>query len=680
MKIVKLAICLIILGIGGKLQAQDLLQRVPADAKVVMAINGKAFFKHVDVSEMNNLFKNFGFFKNVIGKKSKVTSENLEDFGIDIKSKAYVYMQITDSLQYVGSLIPLSNSSQFESLIPDTKKIENVNGLKTIYNNNKTMRVSWDNQNLYILNGIAMDNHFSRKVNQDRYGMLEESSYEDVTATDDHYDYSVVEAAPDTVITEEWTEEELEAMEEAAKAAEEAAEQAEEATEVVESTNEVNVAVPPPAAAPPAVIVSPDDFDQVDSVLDSEEYQDDYYLQYRKIRNHNDSIKNTLVAKWVNEHFTQLLSNQGNSYQSKTLQNLKDNELVRVEVKEINDFYKYYYPMDIMYSAFGTAFKFDTGIKSLASSIVVDGNTMKMVGDMEVDKELTKYYKEIYKHKLNPKFYNFLDEKALGFASININSEAYIKHLPTLVNKYYGSMGDNKVAKGLELMSTIFDVALDEKALAKVMKGDHLLVFNGVTKTKVTYTDYEYDDDYNAKEVQRTKTENVPQFMWMFSSDDTRIYQQILNLAKSEGAGTDRDGIFELKFDKSTGIVPHILIDKGIVFISNDLEKLQAIKNNQFRGKGHSEFVNMAKKNNIAVVFNTKQVPVLIDELDLPVHRSMEETVNELSQYGNFYYLNGKMKGNHLPFELGLDFPKTKSNAVSFLIDALNKISLRLND
>src|SRR5690606_27181134 len=118
---------------------------------------------------------------------------------------------------------------------------------------------------------------------------------------------------------------------------------------------------------------------------------------------------------------------------------------------------------------------------------------------------------------------------ALGFFSFNLSTEAYIKNLPKIMERYYGSFMP-RYSNAISLAATLFDVVLDEKAIGKVFKGDNLFVLNGVTKVDVTYTDYEYDDDYNYTEVEKTKTETIPQFLWMFSSDDTRIFDKLIQI------------------------------------------------------------------------------------------------------------------------------------------------------
>ena len=181
-----------------------------------------------------------------------------------------------------------------------------------------------------------------------------------------------------------------------------------------------------------------------------------------------------------------------------------------------------------------------------------------------------------------------------------------MNHLPNLVARVYGGDTDNRYTEIIDLFSNIFDVMLDEKAIAKVFKGDNLIVINGVTQKEITYTDYEYDADYNYKEVEKTKMESIPEFLWMFSSEDTRIFERLIKVAVREKGMIDKDGIYEVDTRKSDGITPYLLIHKGIVYLGNNLEKLQAIKDNSYKGTANKEFLKLVKNKPVAFVFNSR--------------------------------------------------------------------------
>jgi len=338
-----------------------------------------------------------------------------------------------------------------------------------------------------------------------------------------------------------------------------------------------------------------------------------------------------------------------------------------------------YYPKHLLTAITGGSPAFDYGYEAMNSTILVEGNRMKMVGDLTFDKEMTKIYKEVYNKKINPKLLTYLNDDALGFLSFNLNSEAYLKHMPRIVQRVYGGM-DAKVGKIIDLFVTGFDIVVDEKAVAKVFKGDNLLILNGVSQKEVKYIDYEYDEDYNYTEIEKTKMEKIPNYIWMFSSDDTRIFEKIFSILELENNMVNHNGIYEIMGGKADEFAPYILIQDGIVFLGNDLEQMEQIKAKTYRGQSGGRFATMAKKNKFALLFNTKKVPEMVEDLKLPVHRSMEEEMNTLSQYGDIYMISNGMKGKKFLWEAGVDFPKTSKNGLDYLINSLDNISKSLKD
>ncbi|MDR2282756.1 MAG: hypothetical protein LBE37_06075 [Sphingobacterium sp.] len=642
--------------------AQDLIRKVPHDAKVVVSFNNKAVFDHLNIADLNLTLTRLGIFDKM-NSDSKLRPSKIEDLGIDLKAKAYAYVRSTDSVQYIGALIPLSNKSQFESIIPKHKKVEIVNSLPTIYSADRSLRLSWDENTVYVLGGLAMDYYFRKEDVINRYGLIANA----YGAYEAEYAEAIVDSAATT-----WDAYDFDAAADSA-----AADAASAATAVSEEEEEYELAAPPILAQ--VDTTDEDEYAIVDSILAQDEYADDYYSRYDSVTRHNDSIKNDLVKQWVNAEMELVLAGGYKSFDAKKLPKLSANTIAHIHAADVFSYYKYLYPEEALSELFGVKPKFDYGIDGIDASIVVDGNKLKFVGSATLDKEMASYYKEIYNKKLNPKFYPFLDKDVLGFFSFNVNTEAYLKNLPKIMESYYGSFMP-RYSNMISLGAMLFDIALDQKAIAKVIKGDNLFVLNGVTKVDVTYTDYEYDDDYNYTEVEKTKTETIPQFLWMFSSDDTRIFEKIIQIGVQENELVDHDGIYEVKENKGSGITVYLLIKQGMVFIGNDMAKMEMIKSNHYSGKGHAPYVAMAKKNNLSLLFNTKRIPVLLEELDIPVERSIEETVAELQQYGDFYMTSTGVKGNKVTGEIAVEFPNRKGNALAFLFDVLDRWSLKLKE
>ena len=658
MKMSKLILLAVLMFIGYYSEAQDLISKIPRDARVVMTFNNKAFLSHLSSNDLNTTLHKLGFFDKVF-KNENSDSYTIEDLGIDFNNKAYLYGRGVDSVQYVSALFPLANKNQFESIVSKDNNIEYVDNLPTIYSEDRTFRVSWDENTIYMITGFSQGSYFDSPAIKKRYGLVSAygESYED-------YDPNAVDSAwtawePDTVSAVEWDEEEVEIIDTAITF--------DEYEEEVENYEE-----------------GFEDYDMVDSVLAQEEYSDDYYSEYDYYNKYNDSIKNNLIAEWLNVEFNRVISGYYGTYNATKLKGLNNTTLIDIRVDSLdillNPFYSSlltegFGSSDYLVGGFGlNSNKLpNLGYKSFDAQLNVKGNTLELSTKLGLSKEIVKDYKNILKKGVNPKFYRFLDENVLGFFAINVNTEAYLKAIPSFMDRNYSFLLSS-YSDVISLSGTMLATFMDEKAIAKVYKGDNLLIVNGVTNTEVQYTDYEYDDNYDYIEIQKTKTEVIPQFLWMFSSEDTKIFNKMISVGLNHNVLKDvENGIYLINETGNSSFQVYVQIKNGIVFIGNDMAQMRSISQNYFSSKPSSAYVSLVKKNVASFVYNTKLTPSLLEELEIPVKANNKEFVDGLSSYGDFkFYTPGIVKDNYI-MKSTLEFPKNTSNAVQYLFDALTK-------
>jgi len=103
---------------------------------------------------------------------------------------------------------------------------------------------------------------------------------------------------------------------------------------------------------------------------------------------------------------------------------------------------------------------------------------------------------------------------------------------------------------------------------------------------------------------------------------------------------------------------------------------MTAIQENTMRQKGHPAYIALAKKNAVALLFNPRRVPVLLEELEVPIKSAMLPIMNDLKQYGDVYFATPGMVGNTFKTESVVEFPKTKPNALLFLLDVIERLSV----
>ena len=79
----------------------------------------------------------------------------------------------------------------------------------------------------------------------------------------------------------------------------------------------------------------------------------------------------------------------------------------------------------------------------------------------------------------------------------------------------------------MELIMETMKIVLDEEAIAKIAPGNGIFVLNELKSKTVEYTDYEYDADFNEKEVKKTKEIAVPNFTFAFATENEGYWNRI---------------------------------------------------------------------------------------------------------------------------------------------------------
>ncbi|WP_343571189.1 hypothetical protein [Sphingobacterium sp.] len=638
------------LSFGTGAKAQDLIKQIPEDAEMIAAFNVKDIVQKANANKLNELLQKAGFFE-----KSGISASNdIKNLGVDLSQTAYFYTRKTDSISFTEFIFPLNNKGQFEKLLHEAGEPKAfANGYLSVGLKPGSMLVYNDRIARFIsatTNTTFLDNDSIAS----RYG-IKKVDY--VARPSDDYDAwaDTTVAAVDSV-AEVWDE------------------------------DEKPLAVP--VAPPVAIAVEPDtivastevyppvvDIAGVDAVeMHDPSYYDSLYTAYEDQNRKNDSIRTGLRDKWLLNEASRLLSGNYKSLsisdQEKVLKNLG---LVRLYVPRVEDLYRGLMPYtsSLPYYYMGIKLdKFKTGYQDGLLDLVQEGNVLKLKGSVGLDKSLAEMTKRMYARKPNSKFSKYLTDKTLGFFNVNINSEAYLREMPAYMAKYYsGLLGPQQDVVEWGLMA--LEIALDEKAIAQVMPGDHLVVVNGLRKFKKDYIDYTYDDDYNATEVKKTKEETLPVFIWMFTSKDQRLIKKGLDMAVSKQVGQVYDGIYAFSKQKAKDFPMYVLLKEDLVMVSNDSLSLNDIRQNKMNASVNKDFVKLMKQNKMSAAMDLQKLPGMLKEMGVAPGKQWEATLAQLNQYGSTAITSKGVVGNRAEVEMSTRLPQTSDGAISYLLDQI---------
>ena len=605
--------------------AQRIENSLPKNAYAVATINSKYFFDLISVGE---------FSQSKIGKAllEKITKNNnrqfrsVEDFGVDLHAQMYVYSTKSDSIVYYGILVPLYDAKKLDTLMSDIgTSLHAQKGSRRIDLEDKKQIVTWNDNVLRIFSGDLQNHFFENEEIAAKYGIKN-------SKLSDTYDAPV--ASPEPLITDTvssyWNE-----------------------TDTLEASSDST-----------AVAIQEEGYNS-DNYADSIN-QDSIYDNYYASIAADDSIKTVLLKKWLNDEVNRL-SITKETFENKSFkQTVNKKALASVWIRNVDELYNDFVPA--VYSAFlgKKTSKFSAGFGSANAHLIVEGNHVKLSGALEVADDQAKSYHKIYNRKMNKKFFKYIDDDALAYLGYKVNTQAYLEELPKLTKQYYGSLLSG-FKEEMDLGATLFSLVLDEKAIGKVVKGDGVLVLNSVKEREVKYTTYEYDDDYNSIEVEKTKKETLPDFLWMFSSDDTKLIEKFLSIGLSKHAITEEDGIYTFKNKKSPFDV-HILLKDGIIFIGTSFESLVDVQQGKSKNNLSVKNKTVLKKNNTVLALNTSKISEAVSTLDLPDSYGTKALKEKLQSLGDFYFTSKGMDGNKMVAEFSGEFPSTHKNALKYIL------------
>ncbi|PWS31291.1 hypothetical protein [Pedobacter paludis] len=650
--------------------AQDLVKKIPSNAFAVATIKGDNVFKLMFVKDFNESFLG----KKLLTETSKSLDKeftSIEDFGINLNKNMYYFNQLNDSITYNCFLIPLKDATKFEGLINNkNEKIRTVNGIKTIVLPDSTSIVKWNENTLYFVTGSIRSTFFADSAKSAKYGFKDiryQNNYDVLTdsatiLTDTTYITTTEPAVEDVAVPV--VKEKVQKKASIKKSGKKKALNKKTAVKPKKNKKAAKIkAVEAEEASAMDELA-----DGVAMAVDTASVDDQYDI-YQKERAEQDAKKKQLAFVWMSAQADKIFNSEYESITNNKsyVSSLDDKAIAELWVSSLQDAYNSIAPEFGTYGKAGIM----KGYGSLNAKLFMDKTSFRISTGLELAQEQADSYKKIMNRKLNKNFLKYVNsEKAIGFTSYSIDTKAYLEEFPKLLKQTYGSILGGKMDEEIDLGTDLFTLLLDEEAVSNVIKGDALLVVNGLTTKDVTYTTYDYDDDYNRKEVTKTKKETLPDFLFMFSSEDNRLINKLIKYGINKNYVSVDQNIYKIE-EKKSPIDIYFMIKDGIVFFGNSLTEMQNIGNNQYKASISKEHKNLLSKNNFTMLFNSKNMVGKIPDDEMGGKENAEKLNSTLSKMGNLYIKSNPIKGNVVSGEISAEIPNGHENALKYLFSLI---------
>lgn len=696
------------------IQAQDLRDHIPANASFVGSIDGSKLLESVVISELDN--SKLG--KEMLKAFSKETGQELtsiEDIGINTKATTYFYFNQTDSLSYTVLLAPLKQSQFLEQVYKDNDVKQKSNYKYTNVDNSGY--VAWDNSKMVFVFGNYNAAYFADYDFSSIEAELAENA-EEVEITEEEAIVETVEATEEPA--KEFTYDDLPYLynyslhlyasnyyyfsEDLKVAAQnnnpDILEQLQ--TQVDQLQNYVaevdSISNPDPENLDSFIsnrayflkqavsnFKDQKDRDRAMKLIEDATYTSQSFKVYKSQYDYSPvSIldyyeeKKALELRWTEYMLHQAMipavkpistnKQYTAQFDSKAVVNIWNNHLGNTLSQIYSGLYTAFqgYPksVDELMGAYG----------ELSANLYLEGQQARISVDMGLSGEFAEIYERMGDQKINSKFFKYLNEdKFLGYISYNINSKNTLEEYPKLMAKSYGPLLEGKMQDEIAIGADLFALLLDEEAAAELIKGDAILAFTGINEKEVTYTDYEYDEDYNYTAIEKTKKEKLPDFVFMASTTEMDLTDKLINyLVKKEMAVAENGYYKILHKERDLPLDLYFAFKNDIFFLSTSAQDMGDIVNDRYTAKLSGKHKKMIKQGNFSAFFNGKKFGK-----DFPVDTNMpnmEFVKYALANASDFYLTSSKIKNKKMHSELVMEVPANHKNTISYLLDFIEHI------
>lgn len=296
------------------------------------------------------------------------------------------------------------------------------------------------------------------------------------------------------------------------------------------------------------------------------------------------------------------------------------------------------------------------------------------------DAELTKLGNAVMDSKQNASMLNYVNADNVGYFSMSVNTEAMANYYYTVIKKYLNNTGYvNEYSDAVNLYIDLLQILIDEKGIADLTPGNYLFVLHDMKNRLVSYTDYEYDKEYNKKEVKKTKNELTPNFTYVMETRKDGFMQRVMDLplkyAKKEKWNyTAKNGYNELVFKE--GELPisslYFMVKDGKGIITTSKEVIE----NTIAGKGFAtdeETKNDILNHNYSLKINTKKV---LEKLGPELSTNASKKINDylLQNFGDVK-MESNIKDGIIQGTTTINIKGEHSNSFEFLFDMMDAIN-----
>lgn len=679
-----------LLGINFTAEAQNLAKHIPGDITFVTTFNPSALNAKIPFSKL----KEFDFYKMGVSEMAKAMgpthSQKLTDlfnepskFGIDLMTSSHIFGKVTAEGNAFSFMFKLSDAPKFDeflkSTLPQGLEVVSENGFNMI-SPEQDMALAWNNEYVFV-SGVELHRKYDDFFGGDDYYYEEEEYY------DEDFDYYYQD---EDVELEDIMIDDIEPVDTLYQEETDTLEtpETEERTGVDVMTKIEGVVEPLDSLETEEGVAPEEEYEFLEDLLIEEPVIEDNYYdedwakeQQQKDDEHAEKEKEFLM-NWVNKVI--------NTDEAASM--MKNPRFVLSNTKKTDAnlwldyiaFYQMYMDRLGPYASSEDLLFFEMMQSMyegtyLSLGVNFDPGAVNFNVDSYVNQQVMKFYRESTDAKFNKKFHKYLPaENLMGYWNFNINFEKTVEgyrdlFMPMIKSiPNYGAIAEDVVE--------IMDIFIDEDAIYDLWKGDIMFAVTGLKEFEKTITTFEYDEDFNRTETQKTVTEKLPEFIMMSSYKNEDNVRKFLKLGESAGV-LENKGSYYRAVVPNTELDMYFALHKNIFFFTNNLE---LIENKLNKGYAKKERISKAqckqlKNNSMVFYWNIPKTLNSASAFGIPLAGPQDKILNvSKNSFESIVWTAPKRGENAISQKMSFNFVNKEMNAMEQIFHYLNEVVLMM--
>lgn len=394
---------------------------------------------------------------------------------------------------------------------------------------------------------------------------------------------------------------------------------------------------------------------------ETEEYYENYEDRYEALEEKEKEKKASRILVALEEIF--------NPNPSHTISGNEHFKEVTKQNADVTFFVDGFGNMNLMNDVFGSPGSVDKMLSIFAENYFycyLNLNDNDIVADYNY--HVSDVFKDLMiaanKGKFNKNLIKYIDGKDLiGYLGMAVQPEGYYDMVMDIYSKVMSAIPQYGEIASSSL--DIFSILLDEDEVFDLLRGDAFFAVTDIKQFDVTYTSYEYDDDFNEHEITKTKQEILPEYVFLATIGNNKLRDIIIKLMENTEVLIKKEGYYLLqepmsnyKRDREKGLSHYLAIENDVLIVTNDVDlvtkyRVSGLPKDRWMSKERRTHL---KKNNYVGYWDAGNTFAKMNDeikgMGQGFFSMMEKansvvsnaTINGLSSNGNLFSANLKLK------------------------------------